>query len=75
MGWRITPTYQTRQAAPKVRQNRFKHRKTACIPKISDLSAARHEYWHPTAITKVQTMANLEHLKILGQGIDAWNKW
>jgi len=28
MGWRITPTYQTRQAAPTVRQNRFKRSAT-----------------------------------------------
>ena len=33
------------------------------------------EYSLPTAITEVQTMANPKHLKILKQGVDAWNKW
>jgi hypothetical protein len=31
MGWRITPTYQTRQAAPRVRQNRFKCSATTAV--------------------------------------------
>jgi uncharacterized protein YjbI with pentapeptide repeats len=29
----------------------------------------------PTSVTEVQTMANLEHLKILKQGVSTWNKW
>jgi len=29
----------------------------------------------PTDINEVQTMANLEHLKILKQGASTWNKW
>ena len=33
------------------------------------------EYYLPTLITEVQTVANPEHLKILKQGVDAWNKW